>query len=76
MYSWLRFILVAYPSLNCSLLVQKSMINIKSKLIDCKGFQLEFDDFNLKNEGIDQSINLKYVQNEIPSLFNCIIFLI
>ena len=53
MYSWLRYILVAYPSLNCSLLVQKSMINIKSKLIDCKGFQLEFDDFNLKNEGID-----------------------
>jgi hypothetical protein len=36
------------------------MINIKSKLIDCKGFQLEFDDFNLKNEGIDQNMNLKY----------------
>ena len=66
-YPWLKYILIAYPSLNCSLLIKKSRINIKSKLIDSKGFQFEFEDQSLKNANIESNKNVKLMHNDIPS---------
>ena len=37
-FPWIRYILIVYSSINCSLIIKKSMINVRAKLIDSKGF--------------------------------------